>query len=395
MGWYSRSGRFSKKRTSPYCDLVFDRPPCTRLTVKLDRWAGVKNDHRPGPEHPAGNQTNEEEGKMSIKGKIKQIAFAVCWCLVGAGAIVLLLAAINRKNSRRCSRCRIEINQGGGQLFLDQKDVLNLLTSNGKEKLTGRTIMSYDLRGMEDLLRKNVWVRDAQLFFDNNEVLRIRVTERLPVARVFANTGLSFYVDSSGGRLPLSEKASIKLPVFTNYPALKPVLRGGDSALLFGTRDLATFLLANPFWMAEIEQINVTGNRSFQMVPVIGNHVIEFGDATECALKFHKLYLFYREVLSRTGFDRYATIDLRFSGQVIGTKKGNYVSRADSLQAIRNIQQLIRSGTEIQADTVKQQEIKPLEHNTITEQTLSNYDLVPGEEDSAAVRPKKGKKIKK
>jgi len=131
------------------------------------------------------------------------------------------------------------------------------------------------------------------------------------------------------------------------------------------------------------------------MVPVIGNHLVEFGDGTDCAGKFHRLFIFYRDVLSRTGFDHYASVDLRFSGQVIGTRKGNYMSRFDSLQAIKNIQQLIRSGTEIQGDTVRQQEIKPLEHNTITEQTLANYDLVPAEEDTAVIRPKPGKKTKK
>lgn len=375
----------------------FDRPPCTRPTVNLDRWAGVIDESTTSAtdQDPGRTEPKEEEGDMSIKGKIKRLTIIACWCMAGVGAVALLLAAINRKNSRRCTRTRIEINRGAGQLFLDQKDVLNMLSANGKEKLTGRMIISYDLRGMEDLLRKNVWVRDAQLFFDNNEVLRIRVTERQPLARIFTTAGTSFYIDSSGSRLPLSEKVSMKLPVFTNYPDQKLNMHGTDSTLASQTRGLAAFILANPFWLAEIQQINVTPNRTFQMVPVIGNHLVEFGDGTDCAGKFHRLFIFYRDVLSRTGFDHYASVDLRFSGQVIGTRKGNYMSRFDSLQAIKNIQQLIRSGTEIQGDTVRQQEIKPLEHNTITEQTLSNYDLVPAEEDTAVIRPKPGKKTKK
>jgi cell division protein FtsQ len=328
---------------------------------------------------------------MSIKGKIKQILFVTTWCLGGAGAFVLLLAAINKKNGRRCTKCQIEINGGVRPLFLDQKDVLSLLSSDGKEKLTGKTIVSYDLRGMEELIKRNPWVKDAQLFFDNNEVLRIKVAEREPVARIFTTEGTSFYIDSGGARLPLSDKASMKLPVFTGFPSEKLRLHGPDSALSDQTRKLAAYLSKDPFWTAEIQQVNITANRTFQMVPVIGNHIVEFGDGNDCTEKFHKLFIFYKEVLTRTGFDKYATVDVRFSGQVIGTKRGNYMSRFDSLQAIRNIQQLIRSATQMQSDTVKRQEVKPLEHNTLTEQTLTNYDLVPAEEDSGSVKPGKGK----
>ena len=30
--------------------------------------------------------------------------------------------------------------------------------------------------------------------------------------------------------------------------------------------------------MSDIEQVNITPERTFEMVPLIGNHVIEFGD---------------------------------------------------------------------------------------------------------------------
>jgi len=59
---------------------------------------------------------------------------------------------------------------------------------------------------MESLLEKNVWIKDAQLFFDNNGILRVSVTEREPIARVFTREGNSFYIDSSGVQLPLSDK---------------------------------------------------------------------------------------------------------------------------------------------------------------------------------------------
>ena len=49
-------------------------------------------------------------------------------------------------------------------------------------------------------------------------MLKVIVEQRIPIARMFSSSGGSFYIDSSGQRMPLSEKMSAKLPVFTDYP---------------------------------------------------------------------------------------------------------------------------------------------------------------------------------
>ncbi len=319
---------------------------------------------------------------MSFKENIKKLLIIGIWCCLGLGVLVLLVAAINRKNSRSCKAYRIEINDGKGQLYVDQKSILNLLTENGTQKLTGKTIASYDLKKMEELLKTNAWIRDAQLFFDNTETLRIKVTERTPIARIFAVSGNSFFIDSSCVQLPLPDHIQTRVPVFTGFPLDKVRIHGTDSALLQQIKTLSGFIMASPFWLADIEQISITAKRTFQMVPVIGNHLIEFGDGNNYMEKFHRLLIFYEEVAARTSFDRYSRLDVRFAGQVIGTRRGSDISRNDSLLAIKNIQQLIRSSQQWQADTVKQQVTKPLEHNTITEQSLTGYDLVADDEDS-------------
>jgi len=325
---------------------------------------------------------------MSIKANIKKILFILVWCIAGAGALALLVAAINMKNSKTCKRYSIEINEKGRPLFIDQKLVLNILTTNNSEKIVGKEIASFDLRKMEEKLKKNAWVRDAQLFFDNTQTLRINITERQPIARVFTTGGSSFYIDSGCVQLPLPGSVHLRLPVFTNFPREKIKLSGPDSALSDQIRKLSGFIIKAPFWMSDIEQLNITQERKFEIVPLIGNHVIEFGDGNDYEKKFHRLFVFYREVLSKTGFDRYSKIDVQYSGQVIGTKRGGNISRSDSLQAVKNILQLIKSTRQLQADTVKQN-TKPLEHNTITEQTLTNYDLITTNEDSVE---KKGNK---
>jgi cell division protein FtsQ len=327
---------------------------------------------------------------MSIGENIRKLMLIMLWCVIGAGMLMLLIAAINRNKSKTCKGYRVEINDGNQRLYLDQREIANLLTSNGRDKLVGKTILSIDLKHMESLMRSNAWVRDAQLFFDNNETLRVKITERKPVARIFTISGMSFYIDSSGKQLPLPDQMSVRLPVFTGFPGAYINAHGADSGLVQQIKRLSWFIYSDPFWMAEIEQVAITPAKTFEMVPVIGNHTIVFGDGNDIDGKFHRLMIFYKEVSAKAGFDKYSRLDVQYAGQVIGTRRGSGMSRYDSIQALKNIQSLIKSSQQLQADTVKQQNIKPLEHNTITEQTLTGYDLVDEKVDSVnKIRNKK------
>jgi len=68
-------------------------------------------------------------------------------------------------------------------------------------------------------------------------------------------------------------------------------------------------------------------------------------------------------------------VNVAYAGQVIGTRRGGPVSRTDSLQAIRNVMQIIRMARKMESDTGKIREVKPLENNQITEQSLKSYDF--------------------
>ena len=116
------------------------------------------------------------------------------------------------------------------------------------------------------------------------------------------------------------------------------------------------------------------------MTPLIGSQQIEFGDGTDFENKFHRLFIFYKEVITRTGFEKYVSINLAFANQVIATCKQGFISKADSIQARKNIMEMIRKAEKMDADTTKIREVKPLERNTMTEQNLRSYDL-PEETD--------------
>lgn len=311
---------------------------------------------------------------------MKKFFTVMLWCLVGGAGLALLVAAINSKNTSTCRGLEVEINDGSKARFLNKKDLVVMLENNGLKDWHNKKTAFFNLLQMETVLRKNSWIRDVQIYFDNSDILKIRVQERQPIARLFTISGNSFLIDSGGVQMSLSDKNVFRLPVFTGYP-IEKFGSGKDSALNKQIIDLAVFLNQDGFWSCQIQEVHINSLKNFQMTPLIGSQQIDLGDGTDFENKFHRLFIFYKEVITKTGFDKYVSFNLAFANQVIATRKQGIVSKADSIQARKNIMEMIRKAQKMDTDSTNIRDSKPLEKNTVTEQNLRSYDL-PEENDN-------------
>lgn len=307
---------------------------------------------------------------MSLKKRIFRISLFALWVCVCASVLFLLMAANNIKDHKSCRGIDIEILGAQEIFFLDKADILKIVTGDGRPNPAGSAVTSFDLRKLETVLEKNVWVKDAELYFDNNLVLHINILEKEPVARVFNSNGYSFYVDSSGSKMPLNDKMNVKLPVFTGFPNGTKLSTVNDSILIGQIKKLSAYIVSDKFWMAQIAQLDITPGKNFEIIPTVGNHIIEFGDGNNYENKFNRLFGFYKEVLSKVGFDKYSRISVQYDRQVIGTKKGA-ISKIDSVQTLKNIQKMIEEAKKISDDSVY------IPAETITMPLLHNDSLVP------------------
>src|ERR1700752_3393959 len=78
--------------------------------------------------------------------------------------------------------------------------------------------------------------------------------------------------------------------------------------------------------------------------------MVKLGKGDDIDKKFHRLLIFYQQVLSKTSFDKYNTIDVQYAGQVIGSK--SKMSKVDSMQLKKNIEKLLQEARKMQNDTV-------------------------------------------
>jgi cell division protein FtsQ len=286
---------------------------------------------------------------VAINRTIKRILFISFWLLVGAGMFFLMAAAISKKNKERFREYTIAVKGNDPHLFVDKQMVEGLLKTS-TAGIKGELMAAFNLRGVEAKLEKQVWIRDAELFFDNQEVLHVTITEKTPIARIFSTNGDSYYLDELGLPMPLSEKGSAKVPVFTGIPVLAKKLTITDSVLLDQTKNMALFILKDSFWMSQITQVNLTKDGQFEMIPLLGDQVIRMGDGQDIEAKFKRLWIFYQQVLSKTGMNKYKLIDVQYKDQVVASRTGG--PHVDSLLLKHNVDDLIRASKNAENDTV-------------------------------------------
>ena len=287
------------------------------------------------------------------KNKIKKFFTGLVWVLAGACFIALLVSGVRDKDARLCKGLQIEIAGVSNNFFIDKNDVYAIIKNCGGDSTRRRSLALIDLQRIENELEKDLWVKDAELFFDNNDILKVSVMEREPVARVFTSSGNTFYIDSSCMRLPLSDKFSARLPLFTGFTSDAAILSAADSSLLSDIKNISLKIRADSFLMAMIDQVDITPNRSFEMTPKMGKQEIILGDASNAAEKFSKLKIFYKNVITEAGWNRYKIINLEFKNQVVGVIRGQEDVAADSLKTLQLIKSMADQAARKAADSLQ------------------------------------------
>ncbi len=271
------------------------------------------------------------------------------WFAFGAATIILFVAAMQQKKHKQCTAISVEMKDANDNGFIPEKEIMQILKANNAIK--GQDMSTINLRKTESDLEINGWIKQAELFFDNNQTLHVKIDEREPVARVFTIEGNSFYIDSSGLRLPLSDEQSARVPVFTSFTSDKKILSAPDSLLLTDIKNIAQFIQQDSFWNAQISQVNITPQRTFEMTPTIGDQVIEFGNADSLQSKFDRLFSFYKQVWAKAGFEKYEKIDVRFDGQIVAKVRDAKKPLMDSVKSMQELNKGLTNLNTLMNDT--------------------------------------------
>lgn len=261
---------------------------------------------------------------------MKKSAYIILWIGFFVGTVVMLSFSSSRQDSKFCNELKIQIDTETGMHFITEDDVIAALRNEGLNPI-GLTMGEIDLRGMENALIQIPEIKRAEVYKNMNGEVGIKIYQRVPIARVFNQSGRNFYLDNEGFQMPVSEKYSPRVMVFTgniNDPATDLSARELDlnpeldkMYMADEIFQLAKYINDDEFWSAQIQQVHVNAVGEFELIPTVGNHRVIFGSLENMDGKFKKLFVFYKEGLNNTDWEKYDSVNVKYKHQIICTKK--------------------------------------------------------------------------
>ena len=222
-----------------------------------------------------------------------------------------IIWARNKSQGEVCQRIDVEIVNADSTSFVTPQGVLDELQSQGI-KLVGKRMGSIDASEIEEALKLSPYLENADIVKCQNGRLLIRVSQLVPIFRVFDGEG-SYYVNRAGKHMSANMYYHSDVPVvqghFTRkYPAtrLLPLIR-------YVEEDSLLHSLVSMYCVKDTNNIII--------VPNISGHVINIGSADGFENKFAKLMQFYRQVMPKKGWDTYDTISVKWNHQIVATRR--------------------------------------------------------------------------
>jgi cell division protein FtsQ len=119
--------------------------------------------------------------------------------------------------------------------------------------------------------------------------------------------------------LPLSEQYVPHISLVSGYIGNLDEQEGAEQ--LEEIHQFFTYVSAHPFWSDQIVQLYVNRKGEYELIPRVGAHQRLMGSLIEWETKLKNLELLYRQGFSAYGWNTYGTINLKYTNQVICTKR--------------------------------------------------------------------------
>lgn len=243
---------------------------------------------------------------------------------LSALALVLIItAAVERKKEMVVTATVVDVEPlAGGYWLIDSADVIKIIERNFGMSLDEQAAHLIDEDRVERVLEEDAFVKNAEVTLGANSQLRIDVKQREPILRIIDNVGASYYIDADGNKIPTSPHFTARTLVATGdiQPHTPEFLVRRQRHSMRDLYELTHFIIADDLWRALFEQIYVNSRGEFVLIPKVGDQTIIFGDLADVESKFRRLKIFYEEAMSREGWQKYHSIDLRYRGQVVCEK---------------------------------------------------------------------------
>jgi cell division protein FtsQ len=225
------------------------------------------------------------------------------------GLVIFLFSFTSKRNENRKITEAVVVFIGDNALFIKRETVNKLLIEN-KENASGIQKDKLDLNKLERTLNANDLIEKSEVFVSIDGVLKAMVQQKTPIARFFSGNS-SFYVDYEGGRMPLSDNFTARVPLVSGLINKK---NNEELAQLF------RIIYDDDFLRKNIIAIQIMPNGDLKMLNRNFDYQINFGSVINAERKFKDYKAFFQKAVLDSSLYKYKKIDLRFTKQVVCTK---------------------------------------------------------------------------
>ncbi len=239
---------------------------------------------------------------------MKRLILYIQVLLLIAG-IVFLYAFAQHKNQQHNIK-EIEVEFVENQHTFLSVEMVNKLLIQSETNLLNKQKTLINLHQVEQEVRKNKMIENAELFITPSGKLKASITQRVPVARL--NNGIkAYYLDRQGVAMPLSANYSTRVPLVTGV-----INREMENEVFF----LIQKLDQNEFYKKQIIGIHRKINGDYLLNTRIGRHKVLLGNLDNVDNKLKKLQVFYKKEWESDNLKKYKLINLKFNHQVVCSK---------------------------------------------------------------------------
>ncbi len=238
------------------------------------------------------------------------IKYIILLSLVGY-LVFVVIKIVRPVKEVRCTGVDVRIVENQDNVLISRDDVEKILATH-KIAPEGQPFSNVDIEKIDSILLSNPRIDSVFSYRNSAGKLCIRLWTAQPILHVIPSNGKEFYLERTG-KIILGSALNTNLCIVT-----------GSVSHKFATDNLVTLgtiLNEDPYWKLQAQQINVTPSGEIQLVPRTGNHILILGEAENIPDKLRRIRAFYEKAMPKVGWDTYKTINAKYDGQLVCTKK--------------------------------------------------------------------------
>jgi cell division protein FtsQ len=237
--------------------------------------------------------------------------------LFGIGGLLFL--SVQRKRMAAVDTVVIHIQASESGRLIQEKEVKALMVKSLGFSPDRKKIRSVNSQKLERDLKKDARIQHVDVYFDAKDRLHIALVPKEVIVRITDNRGSSYFLDAKGKKVPVVQGSAVRVPLANGF--IDAYREGFDKkegkSVLKDIFYMIQYIRNDEFLHALVEQIFVDENGEIILIPKVGKEKIVFGGADQMDEKFDNLKIFYRDGMTKLGWNRYPVLNVKFVNQVV------------------------------------------------------------------------------